>query len=179
MFTLRSKQYCSCVLGGRPVWLWQEPGSALTPPTVYVGGNSPCPTLMPPESVPALFVIRLLAIWMLCPQPCTKMPPPPCELLVTVMPSMLEGLHRKLPGNGFAAVLVFVPHPLGLVALVLLVSSTVPAGKTPASTAEGPVPNGLEPAGNRIPFASTVMPAPSSAPINEGSCSSSAMLPFC
>jgi hypothetical protein len=25
-----------------------------------------------------------------------KMPPPPCELLVMLMPSMRDGLHRKL-----------------------------------------------------------------------------------
>src|SRR5215469_7490304 len=88
-FTLTSKQYCSCVPAGvlpRPVW--QEPGSRIVPPSTYGLGNSPWPTLMPPESVPELFVTRLLAIWMLCDQPCTKMPPPPCELLVTVNPSM-------------------------------------------------------------------------------------------
>src|ERR1700730_10423045 len=94
MFTFTSKQYCNCVPAGRRnVLVWQEPGSRRVPPNTWGGGDSPWPTLMPPESVPELLRTRLLAIWMLCPQPCTKMPPPPCELLVTVRPSMLAGLQ--------------------------------------------------------------------------------------
>src|SRR6266436_5745840 len=93
MFTFTSKQYCSWVPVGRPVMVWQVPGSGFRPPTVYAPGNSPWPTLTPPPSVPELFVTRLLAIWMLCPQPCTHMPPPPCELLVMVTPSTLDGLQ--------------------------------------------------------------------------------------
>src|SRR6516162_3575216 len=116
---------------------------------------------------------------MLCPQPCTKIPPPPWEELVTVTPSMAEGLQRKLLGYGLAP---FAPRPQPLVLLplllVLFVSSTVPAGKPPPSMALGLVWNGSEPGGNRMPLASTVIPAPSSAPISDGSCSSSARLPL-
>src|SRR5215469_12823029 len=93
MFTKRSKQYGSCVLIGSPT-CWHEPGSALVvEPATYAPGNSPWPTLMPPERVPELLTTRLLAICRLWPQPCTKMPPPPCELLVMVMASILEGLQ--------------------------------------------------------------------------------------
>src|SRR5438105_216024 len=67
-----------------------EPGAALVAlPWMYAGGYSPWPTLIPPESVPELLVIRLFAICRLCPQACTKTPPPPCELFSTVNPSML------------------------------------------------------------------------------------------
>src|SRR6267143_2211315 len=108
--------------------------------------------------------MRLLAICTLCPQPCTKMPPPPCELLVMLRPSMLDGLHQKLLGAGFGPAVV--PQ-------VLDVSSVVLVGK-PASRVGS---NGLAP-WKSAPFANTVMPAPSSAPISEGSCNSSARLPL-
>src|SRR6267143_961364 len=103
---------------------------------------------------------------MLCPQPCTKMPPPPCELSVIPKPSMLDGLHQKLLGNGFLAVLVFDPQ-------VLAVSNVVPTGK-PARRAGS---QGLAP-WKFAPFDNTVIAAPSNAPISEGSCNNSAMLPL-
>src|SRR6267143_3464563 len=108
--------------------------------------------------------MRLLAICRLCPQPCTKMPPPPCELLVMLRPSMLDGLHQKLLGTGFGPAVG--PQ-------VLDVSSVVLVGQ-PASRVGS---NGLAP-WKSAPFANTVMPAPSSAPISEGSCNSSARLPL-
>src|SRR3984893_9205085 len=120
---------------------------------------------MPPDSVPALLETRLLAICRLCPQPCTKMPPPPCELLVMLRPQILDRLHWKLLGNGFAPVPPQLPVP----------SSVVPVGKLPPSTVGV---HGFWP-WKSTPFDNTVIPAPSSAPISEGSCSSSAMLPFC
>src|SRR3954470_17160137 len=101
---------------------------------------------MPPESVPALLLMRLLAICRLWPQPWTKMPPPPCELSRTFKPSMLDGLHQKLLGNGFEE-----PTPLGpqpVLVLVLLVSRAVPAGNASAA-------NGFD--GKFTPFASTVI----------------------
>src|SRR6267142_3341596 len=101
---------------------------------------------------------------MLCPQPCTKMPPPPWELSVMPKPSMLDGLHQKLLGNGFGP-------PAG--PQVLAVSNVVPTGK-PASRAGS---HGLTP-WKSAPFDSTVIAAPSSAPISEGSCNNSARLPF-
>src|SRR4029077_15591108 len=88
-------------------------------------------------------------------------------------PSMLDGLHWKLLGNGLWAVVVFAPQPF--VAEVLAVSSVVPSGKLPPSTVGF---HGFAP-WKFTPFDSTVIPAPSRAPISEGSCSSSAMLPFC
>src|SRR5436853_2534404 len=133
---------------------------------MFAGGNSPWPTLMPPDIVPELLYNRLLAICRLCPQPCTKMPPPPCELLVMLNPSMLDGLHWKLLGNGFLAVAVFDPQEPA-------VSNVVPIGK-PASRVGS---NGLAP-WKSAPWANTVMPAPSRAPISEGSCNSSARLPL-
>src|SRR5882672_9825417 len=137
-------------------------------PPRYCGGNSPWPTLMPPDSVPELLYTRLLAIWMLCPQPCTKMPPPPCELSVMLRPSMLDGLHQKLLGNGFGPAVV--PQ-------VLDVSNVVPSGKPPASPPTRVGSHGLTP-WKSTPFDNTVIPAPSSAPISEGSCNSSARLPL-
>src|SRR5919108_6012181 len=129
--------------------------------------------------------MRLLAICRLCPQAWTKMPPPPCELSVTPKPSMLDGLQEKLLGNG-------------LVWLVILpVLSTVwqrilesPRGKFPER--EGSIPlRSVVPVGNPAssvgsngsdgkftPLESTVIAAPSSAPIKDGSCSSSARLPL-
>src|SRR6266567_1528919 len=97
------------------------------------------------------------------------MPPPPWELSRIPRPSMLDGLHKKLPGKGLRAVAVFAPQPL--VALVLPCRSRVPTGKVSAA-------NGLEPVGNATPFASTVIAAPSRAPIRVGSCSSWARLPL-
>src|SRR2546423_10678099 len=86
------------------------------------------------------------------------MPPPPWELLVTDNPSISDGLHWKLLGNG-----------LGLAVQLALVRSVVPAGKISAA-------NGSD--GKFTPFESTVIPAPSYAPIRVGSCSCSARLPF-
>src|SRR5437763_1735522 len=57
---------------------------------------------------------------MLCPQPWTKMPPPPWELSVMPKPSMLDGLHWKLLGKGLFA---------RLVPQLAAVSSVVPVGK--------------------------------------------------
>src|ERR1700731_2226055 len=98
------------------------------------------------------------------------MPPPPCELLVMLRPCMLDGLHWKLLGNGLCAVVVLDPQ---LLEFVLAVSNVVPTGKLPASRvgAHGSAPWKF------TPLDSTVIPAPSSAPISEGSCRSSAMLP--
>src|SRR5215469_14827076 len=122
---------------------------------------------MPPVSVPELLLIRLLAICSMWFQAWTKMPPPPCELLRMPSPSMLEGLHRKLLGNGLDAVAVLGPQPL--FGLLVPCKSNVPTGKVSAA-------NGLE--GKITPFPSSVMAAPSSAPINVGSCSNCARLPL-
>src|SRR6516162_5686269 len=92
------------------------------------------------------------------------MPPPPWELLVIPSPSMLDGLHWKLLGNGFGpATGPQVPD----------VNSVVPAGKPPSKVGS----HGLWPC-KSTPFDSTVIPAPSSAPISEGSCNNSARLPL-
>src|SRR6266481_1332454 len=104
---------------------------------------------------------------MLCPQPCTMMPPPPWELLVTLRPSMLDGLHQKLLGNGL------VEFEL-LVVQLLAVNSVVAAGNAAASV---PSFQGYAP-WKSTPFASTVMPAPSYAPSRVGSINCSARLPF-
>src|ERR1700756_1926424 len=99
---------------------------------------------MPPDSVPELFVTRLLAIWMLCPQPWTKIPPPPCELSVMPKPSMIDGLHQKLLGNGLFSVLSRQSATE---------RSVVPAGKS----ASAPLPNGsADPGGTLTPFERTV-----------------------
>src|SRR6266550_8434906 len=118
---------------------------------------------MPPESVPALLTIRLLPICKLCPQPWTKMPPPPWELSVMPKPSMLDGLHQKLLENGLVPL---APPQLAAV------RNVVPAGKPAARVGS----YGFE--GKFTPFPSTVMPAPSSAPIRLGSCNISARLPL-
>src|SRR5215472_15130078 len=114
-FKLRLWQYGSFMFAGM-LAVWHEPGAALVAtlaaPARYGGGNSPWPTLMPPESVPELLFTRSLAICRLWPQAWTKIPPQPCELLRMPSPSMLDGLHRKLLGNGLTAVAVFAPHPL-------------------------------------------------------------------
>src|SRR6266849_3865985 len=133
---------------------------------------------MPPESVPALLTIRLLAICRLCPQPWMKMPPPPWELLVIPKPSMLDGLHEKLLENGLV-VLVPLLWQLGLASP----TGKLPPGSRPMRSVV-PVGNPASKAGSYgfegkfTPFASTVMPAPSSAPIRLGSCNCSARLPL-
>src|SRR6266705_956147 len=91
------------------------------------------------------------------------MPPPPWELLVIPKPSMLDGLHQKLLENGFGPV----------VTQVVAVSNVVLAGK-PARRVGS---HGFPP-WKSAPFDSTVIAAPSSAPISEGSCNNSARLPF-
>src|SRR5216683_568555 len=123
---------------------------------------------MPPESVPELLLIRLLAISRLCPQPWTKMPPPPWELLVMPNPSMLDGLQEKLLGNGFGETLHIAPLGFAWV----FCRSGVPVGN-PASKVGS---YGFD--RKFTPLPSTVMPAPSSAPIKDGSCSCSARLPL-
>src|SRR5881397_163985 len=107
---------------------------------------------MPPESVPELLLIRLLAICKLWFQAWTKIPPPPCELLRIPSPSMLDGLHWKLLGNGLEAVAVLGPQPL--FGLAVPFRSNVPTGNVSAA-------KGLERAGNTTPFPSSVMAAPS------------------
>src|SRR5437660_5197689 len=101
---------------------------------------------------------------MLCPQPWTKMPPPPWELSVMPKPSMLDGLHWKLLGKGLFA---------RLVPQLAAVSSVVPVGK-PANRV---VSNGFCP-WKSTPFDNTVIAAPSRAPISDGSCNISARLPL-
>src|SRR6202521_3606286 len=100
-----------------------------------------------------------------------KMPPPPWELSTMLKPSILDGLHEKLLGNRLAP-----PEPVAHWAPVGFVKvfsrSVVPVGN-PASKVGS---YGFE--GKFTPFASTVIPAPSSAPIRLGSCNSSARLPF-
>src|ERR1700758_4172607 len=107
-----------------------------------------------------------------------KIPPPPWELSVIDNPSMLDGLHMKLLGNGFplSPSQSRLASPVGSVAGLgpTPVSSVVPGGNAPASL---PSDQGLAP-WKSTPFPSTVIPAPSYAPISEGSCSCSARLPF-
>src|SRR6201993_1186856 len=100
------------------------------------------------------------------------MPPPPCELLVTDKPSIRDGLHWKLLGNGLRSLPIPFPVPQSW---LLDVSSVVSAGTPPGSA---PSVHGFTPLGTRTPFESTVMPAPSYAPRRVGSCSCSARLPF-
>src|SRR5215813_6366490 len=122
---------------------------------------------MPPDSVPVLLLTRLLPIWMLCAQPCTKMPPPPCELSVMPRPSMLDGLHQKLLGNG----LRLTPFPqLPLLFVRRVVTGGNPPGSAPSLHGSAPW--------KFTPLASTVIPAPEYAPISVGSCNSSARLPL-
>src|SRR5215469_4581786 len=123
--------------------------------------------LMPPESVPELLFTRLLAICRLWFQAWRKTPPPPCELLRMPSPSMLDGLQRKLLGKGLDAVAVLAPQPLTV--FVVPFRSSVPNGKVSAA-------NGLE--GKVTPLPSSVMAAPSSAPIRVGSCSNCARFPL-
>src|ERR1700732_917189 len=99
-----------------------------------------------------------------------KTAPPPWELLTIPNPSILDGLHEKLLGNRLAPPEAVVHWaPAGFVKLFC--SSVVPVGN-PASKVGS---YGFE--GKFTPFASTVMPAPSRAPIRLGSCKSSARLP--
>src|SRR5437660_4176043 len=92
------------------------------------------------------------------------MPPPPWELLVIPKPSMLDGLHQKLLGNGFGP---------ATGRRVLPVSNVVAAGK-PARRVGS---HGFPP-WKSAPFDNTVMAPPASAPISEGSCNNSARLPL-
>src|ERR1700692_4547520 len=100
------------------------------------------------------------------------MPPPPWELFMTDRPSIRDGLHWKLLGNGLR--LFPVPAPLPQ-SCGLLSRSVVPAGKPLGSA---PSVHGLAPLGTRTPFDNTVIPAPSYAPRSDVSCNCSAMLPF-
>src|ERR1700676_2195976 len=100
-----------------------------------------------------------------------KTAPPPWELLTMPNPSILDGLQEKLLGNRLAP-----PEPVAHWApvgfAIVFCSSVVPVGN-PASKVGS---YGFE--GKFTPFASTVMPAPSSAPIKLGSCNCSARLPL-
>ena len=79
------------------------------------------------------------------------MPPPPWELFVIPSPSILDGLHWKLLGNGLVA-------SVRLVLQLLAVSSDVPVG----NEASAPLPNtSVELAGMLTPFDRTVIAAPS------------------
>src|SRR5437588_11334650 len=110
--------------------------------------------------------MRLLAICMLCPHPWTKMPPPPWELFVIPRPSMPDGLHWKLLGNGLCAVAVLAPQ-------LAAVNRVVPVGKPPKRVES----YGFCP-WKSTPLDNTVMAAPSRAPISDGSCNISARLPL-
>ena len=102
---VRLKQYGSCSIRGNVAVLagTRSPGLRAAPRD-RPAGCSPWPIVMPPASVPWLLLTRLLEISRLCAQPWTKMPPPPWELLVTDKPSIRDGLHWKLLGNGLCAV---------------------------------------------------------------------------
>ena len=108
------------------------------------------------------------------------MPPPPCEPSVMPKPSMLDGLQEKLLGNGLVALLLLVwqfglASPSGKIPEAdgsVPVRSVVPVGNPARSVGS----NGSD--GKFTPFESTVIPAPSSAPIKDGSCSCSARLPL-
>src|SRR5438309_7023932 len=97
------------------------------------------------------------------------MPPPPWELLVTDKPSILDGLHWKLLGNGLVASEQWELAP-GMSCRSVAVSGNA-AGVAPSL-------HGSVPSGTNTPFESTVIPAPSYAPRRVGSCSCSARLPF-
>src|ERR1700730_3026822 len=127
-------------------------GSAMVPARVG-SAVSIWPTVMPPVSVPPLEWTRSLETSVLWFQPWRKIPPPPCELLMKLMPSMRDGLHLKLLGHA-------------LQSAVLSVSGT----QTPFAVQLA--------ARDRTPFARTVIPAPSYAPMSVGSCKSSAILPL-
>src|SRR5579864_4841652 len=97
------------------------------------------------------------------------MPPPPCELSVIVRPSTLDGLHQKLLVNRLSLGVWLLGQ---YVFLLLFEKSVVPSGKPASKVAS----NGLD--GKFTPLESTVIAAPSSAPIKLGSCSNSAKLPL-
>src|SRR5882762_2141966 len=103
---------------------------------------------------------------MLCPQPCTKMAPPTCELSVIPKPSMHDGLHQKLLGKGLVGIVLIVEQ-------LFAVSIVVPVGKP----ARGAWSQRLAP-WKFAPFDNTVIAAPSNAPMSEGSCNNSARLPL-
>src|SRR4029077_9947302 len=99
-----------------------------------------------------------------------------------VRPSIEDGLHVKLLGNGFAVTVALVwqsglASPVGSAVGTgpTPVSSVVPVGNAPPSL---PSDQGFAP-WKSTPFPSTVIAAPSNAPISEGSCNCSARLPFC
>src|SRR5207245_9008406 len=79
---------------------------------------------------------------------------PPCELLAKLMPSIAAGLQLKLLTKRQSVESFTGTQPALLIALQFAVF------------------------GFSNPFPSTVIPAPSYAPISVGSCSSSAMFPF-
>ena len=83
-------------------------------------------------------------------------------------PSMLDGLHWKLLGNGFDRCRAAAGPA------VWLTRQQRGAGRERQQTMSGRTDS----IGKFTPFDSTVMPAPSSAPISVGSCSSSARLPL-
>src|ERR1700674_1807975 len=92
-------------------------------------------------------------------------------------PSILDGLHWKLLGNGLVGSVGFVGVPVQSE----LVSRTVPRGiwlSVATAPLSGPFPKTKPSAGKRTPFPRTVIPAPSYAPISDGSCKSSARLPL-
>src|SRR3974390_2506393 len=95
-------------------------------------------------------------------------------------PSMLEGLHVKLLGNRLAPLVPSVQN-----GLASPTGRAVGLGPTPVSRVVTPgnaPPSAVSVQGyspwKSTPFASTVIPAPSYAPISEGSCNCSARLPF-
>ena len=81
---------------------------------------------------------------------------------------MLDGLHRKLLGNGLTECCPL--RPLPVVVLVLSGEQNRSGRERVRRT------NGFD--GKLTPLESTVIAAPSSAPIRLGSCSSSARLPL-
>src|SRR5262249_43594597 len=86
-----------------------------------------------------------------------------------VKASMLDGLHMKLLGNGFTRSLQWSLAPPGA-----FCSRVVTGGNPPGSL---PSVQGSAP-WKSTPLERTVMPAPSRAPMSEGSCNSSARLPL-
>src|SRR5215470_10545476 len=146
VFRLKPYPICRLVMSDSTSVTGSPGGGGLAPPTVNGSGNSPLPMLMPPVSVPWLARTRVFETSRLWFQPCAQIAPPPCELLITLIPSTRDGLHRKLPVQS----------------AVLFVRYSYPAGKAPSPV----VPQKSElAAGMRMPRPSTVTPAPSYAPI--------------
>src|ERR1700730_5636507 len=83
---------------------------------------------------------------------------------------MLDGLHQMLLGTVFTAPDVFGPQPV--VALVVFARRGVPGGNPASKLASNWF------AEKFTPLPSTVMAAPSNAPIRLGSCNCSARLPL-